>query len=316
MREYYRILIYAAILALLLCGCGLLCFRVQWLKLIARLLRKGGQELDEAARRRLLEDRRQLMTLQKRYSFWYRMERELHYSGWKRRLPFLTAELWMALNLIGAAVLAMGLLAGFGWKTMFLGVAAFWGLEYLSLQFCKMRAFRSVNANLIKFLDFLGNYSITAGELTGIFTQISKYVEEPLRSALDECGYEAQTTGDTGMALLSMAEKIEHPKFKELVRNMEISVRYCADFTLLVNSSRRIMREYLRMGEERRGMLREAVINMLLLLILSGFALVVVDGLLETSVWALLWNTIPGRIALGGVTVVLLLFLNRLSERR
>lgn len=316
MREYYNILIYAVIFMLLLCGCGLLCFRVRWLKLIGRLLQKGGQELDEAARRRLLESRRQLMTLQKKYSFWYRMEQELHYSGWKRRLPFLTAELWMAGSLFGSAVLAMVLLAVFSWKTMLFGVVGFWSAEYLILQFCKMRAFRSVNANLIKFLDFLGNYSITAGELTGIFTQISKYVEEPLHSALDECGYEAQTTGDTGMALLSMAEKIEHPKFKELVRNMEISVRYCADFTLLVNSSRRIMREYLRMGEERRSMLREAVINMLLLLILSVFALAVVDGLLETSVWALLWNTIPGRIALGVVAVILLLFMRRLSERR
>ena len=316
MREYYKIWIYGVIFVLLLCGCGLLCLRVRWLELIGRMLQKGGQELDEAARRRLLESRRQLMTLQKEYSFWYRAERELHYSGWKRFLPFLTAELWMAVNLVGAAVLAAALLAGFGWRTMLLGIAALWGAEYLALQFCKMRAFRSVNTNLIKFLDFLGNYSITAGELTGIFTQISKYVEEPLRSALDECGYEAQTTGDTSLALLSMAEKIEHPKFKELVRNMEISVRYCADFTLLVNSSRRLMREYLRMGEERRGMLREAVINMMLLLFLSGFALAVVDGLLETSVWTLMFETIPGRIALGTVAVILLLFLGRLSERR
>lgn len=315
MREYYSVLPYVVIFALLLCGCGLLCFRVRWVELIGSLLQRGGQELDEAARKRLLESRRQLMALQKKYSFWYRMERELHYSGWKRRLPFLTAELWVAASLFIAAVLA-ALLSLWGWRAMLLGVAGFFGAEFLLLQFCKMRAFRSVNANLIKFLDFLGNYSITAGELTGIFTQISKYVEEPLRSALDECGYEAQTTGDTGLALLSMAEKIEHPKFKELVRNMEISVRYCADFTLLVNSSRRIMREYLRMGEERRSMLREAVINMLLLLVLSVFALAVVDGLLETSVWTLLWKTIPGRIALGAVAVILLLFLGRLSERR
>lgn len=316
MKEYYSFMIYGVIFVLLLCGCGLLCFRVRWLEFAGRLLQRGGRELDEAARRRLLESRRQLLTLQKKYSFWYRMERELHYSGWKRRFPFLTAELWFAGNLLATAVLAITLLAGFGWKVMLLGVAAWWAAEYLTLQFCKMRAFRSVNANLMKFLDFLGNYSITAGELTGIFTQISKYVEEPLRSALDECGYEAQTTGDTSLALLSMAEKIEHPKFRELVRNMEISVRYCADFTILVNSSRRILREYLRMGEERRGMLREAVINMLLLLLLSGFALAVVDGLLEISVWTLLRDTIPGRIAIGVVAVILLLFLGRLSERR
>lgn len=272
--------------------------------------------MNEAAGRRLLENRRQLLTLQKKHSLWYRLEQELNYSGWKRRIPFLTAELWIAFNIFVTAGISVILLAGSGGRQALLGAAAFLGVEYLGLYICKVRNFHSVNTNLIKFLDFLGNYSITAGELTGIFTQISKYVEEPLRSVLDECGYEAQTTGDTSLALLSMAEKIEHPKFKELVRNMEISVRYMADFTLLVNSSRRIMREYLRLGEERRSMVREAVINMLLLLSMSGFTLAVVDGLVEGSVWLILRDTLPGKIALGIVGFIIVLFLRKCLERR
>lgn len=316
MREYYRELLYGLTFVLLLAGFGLLCFRARWLEKLSGLMRRGRKEMDEAARRRLLEDRRQLLDLQKGHSVWYRLEQELNYGGWKRRVPFLTAEMWVAVNICIGAVLTAALLAGFGWRRWLLGLAAFWGIEYLILRGCKARAFRSVNANLIKFLDFLGNYSVAAGELSGIFTQISKYLEEPLRSVLDECGYEMQITGDTGTALLSMAEKIEHPKFKELVRNMEISVRYCADFTHLVNSSRRMMREYLRLREERKSMMREAAINMFLLLLMSGFTLAIVDGLIETSVWALLWETIPGRVALGIVALILFLFLGRLSERR
>jgi Flp pilus assembly protein TadB len=304
------------IFCLLLSGCVLLGFRVHWLEAAQNLMRRSREGLDEAARRRLLENRRQLLTLQKEHSVWYRLEQELNYSGWKRWFPFLTAELWVAGNVFCAAVLGGVLLVGMGWKRAVLGIAVLTVGEYLILSVCKARAFRKVNTNLIKFLDFLGNYSITAGELTGIFTQISKYVEEPLRSALDECSYEAQTTGDTSLALLSMAEKIEHPKFKELVRNMEISVRYCADFTLLVNSSRRIVREYLRMVEERKSLMREAMINMLLLLVMSAFTLVIVDGLLETSIWELLVKSLPGRIALGITAFILFLFAGKLAERR
>ena len=160
----------------------------------------------------------------------------------------------------------------------------------------------------MKFLDFLGNYSITAGEVTGIFKQVSRYVDEPLKSVLDECYYEAQTTGDTGLALLAMAEKIEHPKFKELIRNMEISIRYAADFSILVQSSRRSMREYLRSGSERKSLLREAMINMLLLLGLSFFIFLTVDGLIETSMWQVLFYTLPGRIGLGVLGVIFGLF--------
>ncbi len=316
MREYYRELLYIIVFSLLLLGCGLLCFRVRWLEMMSNLMRRGREGMEEAAGRRLLENRRQLLMLQKENSLWYRLEQELNYSGWKRHMPWLTAELWLALNVLAAAGIFILLLTGWGWRQALFGTALFGGGEYLLLYICKVRAFRSVNNNLIKFLDFLGNYSVTSGELTGIFTQISKYVDEPLRSVLDECSYEAQTTGDASLALLSMAEKIEHPKFKELARNMEIGVRYLEDFSLLVNSSRRIMREYLRMGEERKGMLREALVNMLLLLSMSVFTLAVVDGLIEGSIWMLLRDTLPGRLALGVVGFILLLFLRRFLERR
>ncbi|MCM1101951.1 MAG: hypothetical protein NC079_09615 [Clostridium sp.] len=316
MSEYYREWMYALIFILLSGGFGLWCVRDRRPINLGKLMRRGKEEMDEAARLRLLEDRRHLLTLQEGHSLRYRLDRELDYSGWKRRFPFLTAELWMALNLLPAALWAVMLPVGFGWLHWFVGAVALWGLEYLVLQICKARAFRSVNSNLIKFMDFLGNYSIAAGELSGIFTQISRYLEEPLRSVLDECSYEMQTTGDTRLALLSMAEKIEHPKFKELVRNMEISVRYCADFTYLVNGSRRMMREYLRLREERKGMVREAAINMLLLLLMSGITLTIVAGLAETSVWTLLKDTIPGRVATGVVALILLLFLRKCSERR
>ncbi len=307
---------YSLIFFLLWFGCTLLFSRVRWLELASSFLRRSKEEMDEVARRRLLENRRQLLTLQKNHSFWYRLEQELNYSGWKRRIPFLTAELWMVGNAICLAFLSVFLLVRFGWSQMLLGLAGFAVVEYLALYLCKLKAFRSVNANLIKFLDFLGNYSITAGELTGIFAQISRYVDEPLRTVLEECGYEAKTTGDASLALLVMAEKIEHPKFKELVRNMEISVRYSADFSLLVQNSRRMMREYLRFDRERKSLLREAVINMMLLLGMSLFTLFIVDGLLETSVWVLLWETVPGRIAMGVIGVILLMFGIKLAERR
>lgn len=308
--------LYGLIFFLLFLGCVLFFARARWLEATVSFMRRSREGMDEAARRRLLENRRQLLTLQRSHSFWYKLEQELNYSGLKRRIPYLTAELWLVANGIVLAFLSVILLALWGWKQMLAGVVLYGVLEYFVLYICKARAFRSVNANLIKFLDFLGNYSITAGELTGIFEQISKYVDEPLQTALEECSYEARTTGDAGLALLSMAEKIEHQKFKELARNMEISVRYCADFSLLVQNSRRMMREYLRMSGERRSLMREAMVNMLLLLGMSVFTLVVVNGLLETSIWVILWETVPGRIALGVIGFILLLFTGKVMERR
>ena len=81
---------------------------------------------------------------------------------------------------------------------------------------------RVTNENLLKCLNFLGNYSLTAGEITMVLGQVSRYVEEPLKGALEECAYEAQTTGDSSLALLSMAERIEDVyKRQEWSRHVE-----------------------------------------------------------------------------------------------
>ena len=300
------------IFLLLLLGLGLLFLRIRWLEMITGMLHRTKESMDESYKKRLLENRKKLLSIQEEHSMWSRIEQELQYSGWLSALPFLTVERWIAGNIVAAAVIFILLLAASGWKGACAGLILFLAGEFLALKICKMRAMRSVDHNLLKFLDFLGNYSITAGEVTGIFQQISKYVEEPLKGVLEECCYEAQTTGDAGMALLAMAEKIEHPQFKEIVRNMEINIRYCADFTVLVRNSRRSMRDYLKQGEERRSMMREAVINMLLLMGMSAFVLLTVDRLIDVSIWSIMAGTIPGHLALGVLGVILLLFLGQI----
>lgn len=299
---------------LLFAGFLLLFRRVRWLRIFTQLIQRTRKNMDETSRIRLLENRRRLMEVQKEHSLWVKLEQELQYSGLKAFFPFLTLERWAVLNLTASALILVTLLVITGIGGACVGVLLMLGTEYLLIQAGKQRAMRSVNDNLLKFLDFLSNYSITAGEVTSVFHQVSKYVEEPLQSVLEECCMEAQTTGDTSLALLSMAEKIEHPKFKEIIRNLEISIRYCADFTTLVSSSRRSVREYLRLLEERKGMLMEAVINMGLLLGMSVFVLLTVDRLIAPSIWMILRDTLPGHLALSVIGFILLLFLRQLAD--
>lgn len=283
--------------------------------MLEHLLRQAKAGVDEAARKRLLENRRQLLLLQRQHNIWYRLEQELHYSGWKRRFPLLSAERWLLSNVVGLAVIVVAVVLLTGkWLAAGVIIVGMIGLELVALWLCKLKEIRSVNDNLLKFLNILGNYSITAGEITGIFKQVSRYLEEPLKSALTECCYEAQVTGDAGQALLAMADKIEHPKFKELARNLEISIRYCANLSFLVEGSRRTVREYLRMGEERKAMLREAVVNMALLLVMSAFALLTVDRLIEVSVWDIMRDSLPGRITIVIVSIVLVLLAKQLYK--
>lgn len=297
------------LIALLLwLGFFLAFFRMGKLKLLQEVLRKTKSSMDEAARKRLLASRSKLSRLEREDGFWFMLEKQLCYSGLQRRFPFLGAENFVLLTVMFAvACFLAGMLVGDILGGL-VGVGVLLLAEWAVITVGKTMEMHSVNENLMKLLDFLGNYSVTSGDVIAIFGQISKFLEEPLQSALEQCCVEAQTTGDVGMALLSLADKVEHPQFRELVRNIEVSSRYSADFTVLVQFSRRSVREYLRSCRERGSLLREAGINMALLLGLSVFSLITVNGLLEASVWEILFTTIAGRIALGIVAGIVLLF--------
>ncbi len=277
-------------------------------KMLQKALQRTKSNVDEAVRKRLLQSRKNLGALKKEEGFWLWLERQLCYGGIRRRFPFLNAEVFGLLTVVG---MALGFLAGaFTWGLLG-GLLVSGGIlmaEGAVIILGKAAEMRAVGENLMKLLDFLGNYSVTSGDVISVFGQVGKYVEEPLQSALEQCCVEAQTTGDVGLALLSMADKIEHPQFKELVRNIEVSSRYSADFSVLVAFSRRSVREYLKNCRERKNLLREAAINMVLLLGMSVFAMVTVNGLLEVSVWTIATGTIPGRIAIGIVIGIALLF--------
>ena len=284
-------------------------------RLPQRVFQQTRENLELAARQRSLQGRSMLRFPAEKLTLWKRLEQILDYSGLALYYPFITVEVWflasMLLMAVGFSLVCMltesimgGLLA--------MGVVV-WGQVFICETLAR-RNLRILDGELLKFLDFLGNYSITAGEVTGIFKQVARYVEDPLQTVLERCCLEAQTTGDVGLALLSMAERIEHPKFKELIRNMEIGIRYSADFSSLVQSSRRSIREYQQMKEERRSLQREALLNMMLLLGMSAFVLMTVDRLITTSIWEVVLYTIPGKIAMLVVGVILLLFAKQIGK--
>jgi Flp pilus assembly protein TadB len=283
-------------------------------RIIHTIIKKTEESIKDASEKRLSVNRQRLTQADNSEAWWTVFEHELCYSGLHSAFPFITVEIFIAAN--ACAVLFIFTAISVFFNAAYAGIVVIVCLlaEILLFRLARLKNIKRVNDNLLKLLDFLGSYSITSGELTGILGQIGRYVDEPLKSALEECCYEAQTTGDTGMALLSMAEKIEHPQFKELARNMEINIRYCGDFTALVSGSRRGMRDYLKTAQERKSMLREAAINMLLLIAMSVFSLFIVDGLIDESIWNILVYSVPGRLALFTTVVILLLFAGQIYK--
>ncbi len=305
MSDYFKILLLAELAA----GFTALFLWIRQNSILHQLWHRAYGSLETAASRRVLDNRRSLQMLQRKRSFWQRMEQRLLYSGISRRFSFLTPELWILGNLAaGMAVYFLALLLGAAWQQALLAAGGLWLLVSMAVNQCMSRNYNATDENLMKFLDFLGNYSITSGEITAVLGQVSPYVGEPLRGVLDACYYEAQTSGDTSIALLAMAEKLQHPKFRELVRNLEVSLRYSADLTVLVSQSRRSLREYTRMRQERKSLVREAWVNILILGAMTLVILKALEALVGIPLSEIMLHTLPGIGALTVIGVILLLF--------
>ena len=254
-------------------------------------------------------------TWKKQNSLTEKVDQMLLYSGLYQKWSFLTTERVLLFQIMGVGIIMFCIiLCGFElWKGLIV-LAVFFGGQYVVISMLMARNYKKVDEELLKFLDFLGNYSITSGEISSILFQISTYLDEPLSGVLRECYYEAQTFGDTSAALISMSKKLQHPKFAEVIRNVEVTMRYSADFTILVSQSRRAVREHMRLRQERKALAKEAGINMLILGGMTILIFLCVEKLAGVSMEDVLFKTWVGRGCLIGIGVILFLFYRQVRK--
>ncbi len=268
-------------------------------------LKEAYNALDEAAAERTRREKRsqRFQNDDREKGIWERIletpSRNFTYSGLGRKIRGLTVEIWMLIILFSSAALYFFVYAVTGQVSVSLVSAGIYIFLILMAERLMMyRNYKIVDENLLHFLNQLGNFSVASGEITSVLHQISRYLPEPLNSLLEECYYDAQTSGDTSSALYALADKVQHEKFKEIINNIEICINYTSDFKIVVDNCRKSVMEEQRAKRERKAMAEESVLNMFILSILCAAALALANGLVDTSIWEILFHTPIGHGAL------------------
>ena len=236
-----------------------------------------------------------------------RLKRRMVYAGLTRKFPILERG---SLLLRMAVFLTMGILIAL-YLGLMIAVLVMMGLIavlFTITEVLRYRERKKTAEGLMRFLEFMGNYSTTTGEITWILEQIEPFMEEPIRSGILICTNHARLTGNTEEALTQMCERIEHEKFREIIRNLRIGMRYVKDLKLLVDTCKQSVREYERACKEKNTMVMEAVINMSLLIGMLFLGILLMDKVLPFSVVDLLLFSFAGRAALGFVGLMIGLF--------
>lgn len=280
-------------------------------RLIQRAAGAAKEKLDQDAADRILAER---LGIEEKGFFkrLFEKPRQLFgYSGLGRLIPWLTFEIFIITAVISTCVVYI-----IAWLLLHdvfytLSATALWAVVLLAVQAWLAHSnYKVTDKHLISFLNQLANFStVGAVEVTEVFAQVARYTPYPIRDVLEECYAEAYTSGDSAEALAACSAKLEHPKFKEIIKNLESCMRYTADYKVVVDGMRRNILDERRSSQERKSMAASAITHMVIVTVMGSLSMFIASAGLGMPITDVMFNSMPGRASLVIAAVSYLVFI-------
>lgn len=229
----------------------------------------------------------------------YYIDKNFQYSKIQDKFPSISSTLYYTLA-ITAAFLTMTTIL-FIFKniivSLFLGIFVF-SLFILIQNICQKINMKRTENDLTEFLNELKAYSVTTDDIGSCFRMISENLHQPMRDVTFGFSTQVATTGDASKAFIDMMGKLEHPMFKQIVRNLEICTRHSADYYTIADNSYKSLKNFLTSKKKISAQNRADAITFGILIISSIFGLSVMSTFIQTSIWNELLHTTLGNIFL------------------
>ena len=234
-------------------------------------------------------------------------------SGISQKISFLNSQLYLTGLLIGAAggfffhVLKAGENVADGMGKRCLWMALEMSCGYMVIKVLRIRRKKKTEAELLPFLNVIDNFSKGDQDLFHILEKAGNYLREPLKSAVLECSTHASHTGKRYEAIQELIYRIEHPKFQELMHNLDICSRNEANYSEVLGDMRESLMNYLSNRREEESILREGKIQILLIIFLGIPMIGMLRGITGIS-FVSMTDNVFGRLVIG-YWILLLLFI-------
>lgn len=248
---------------------------------------------------------------QEKTGFLCKLDHLVLQSNLKHYVSFLNTELYLFFAL-GSASIGFFITNALV-HTWIAGIMAFvciLFIFYLVLYVLSGINYKKTEENIITFVNLMENYSKTSDDLLNILGKVSRYLGDPLKSAVEECYMEGRTTGNVSEAFYNLQLRIEHEKFKGIIRNLEICSRHEANYAEIIRDSRDILREYLAAKKERKSMINNARVEVSILIACSVFVLYMMDGFMQKSIISILMSSLIGQglLLYSGIVMLFTIF--------
>lgn len=235
-----------------------------------------------------------------------KLDRTINYSNIKKYIPFLNSTIFIFTMIVFAT---LALIIGIRISGVAIGIfsgGAVIVMYIVTLLLLADMNYKRVEKNVMTFINLVENYSKTNNDLISIMGKVYYYLDEPLRTQVEECYYLGQRTGDVDLALDTLQRNVQHSKFKEIIRNLIICSHYEANYEDVVEDSRDMLLAYLSGKREMAEMARNARIELSLLLGACFVVFYMIQSFVGENIIKLLQSKFIGTCILAYCALVIL----------
>lgn len=225
-------------------------------------------------------------------------------SGIKRKLPFLTAEIYIAF-----AVLVAVICFAVTWKITgvilfsVMGGLAGASVTYIYMEILTNSKAKSIEEDMGVFLDMIAVYSKTSDDIVDIMGKVYPFIHEPLSTYVEEFYFEA-INKNAETAFMHLKYKIPHEKMNEILGNLETCSKSLTDYNTIANESQEQITIYLEGKKERANARMDGGMELLSFFVIAVAAFFCMAKFAELSIVDLLINTVGGQCLIAYFSII------------
>ena len=148
-------------------------------------------------------------------SFFYRLDLLIERSEIRKKIPFLSTEIYLLfLGIISVIAFVIGNLI-FGLIGAVLGITLSILIIHSSLYILARLNYERVDNEITKFVNLVESYSVSSNDILSVMGNVYPYLNDPLRTYIETFYNEVSTTGDYDRAFMNLKNKAESERLKE-----------------------------------------------------------------------------------------------------
>lgn len=224
------------------------------------------------------------------------------------RIHFPELSVGMFITLIISLCLLSGIIGFMLSKSFTVGiicVAAAVFIIFVLLETSKNRNNKTIEKELLKFVDILANVSRSEGNLAEMFGKTAPYLNEPLKSLVVQCYYEMKSSGNTTLALQHFSERANHKKLREIIGYLKICSQRNESYEEVIHETKESIRSYIAYRNERTEIKKIGLVDLLIMGV-GGSIIVFALSTMITNINIYLLHNIIGQILLSVALMILL----------